>query len=148
MVGTSLLTLSYNILFFSDLGSFWTGALVSFSIVSVAAIVHTIVKTYISFLNRKSALVFLSNFAGVYSLWLFYYLLGFSGYWFLFTKTTSVPFLLLPPDDTSLYGAFYALVAVMVVFRLLYSLNEKADKLSTEVYLINWERGQFRNSWR
>ena len=147
-MGSPEQTLTHNIRFNSDLGSFFTGALISFIVVVVAALVHTIGKTYLSYLNRKSALTFFVNFAGVFSLWLFYYLLGMSGYWFLFTKTTSSPFLLLPPTHAVLYPAFYALVGVMVLFRLLYSLSEKSDRLSTEVYLINWERGQFRNSWR
>ena len=123
VVGTSTLSLSYGFLFNSDLGNFYTGALVSFLVVAVAALVHTIVKTYINFLNRKSALLFFINFAGVFSLWLFYYLLFMSGYWFLFTKTTSLPFLLLPPSDPTLYPTFYALVAIMVIFRLIYSLK-------------------------
>jgi hypothetical protein len=148
VVGGSTRALSFSIHFNCDLSTFWTDALISFIIVSLAGLVHAIGKTYLGYLNRKTALLFFVNFAGTYSLWLFYYLLFMSGYWFLFTKTTSTPFLLLPPADPVLYPAFYALVAVMVVFRLLASLKDKADKLSTEVYLINWERGQFRNSWR
>lgn len=61
-----------------------------------------------------------------------------TGYWFLFTKVTSSPFLLLPQSDKNLYSAFYALVAIMVVLRVIWAIKDKADKLSTEVYLINW----------
>jgi hypothetical protein len=71
-----------------------------------------------------------------------------SGYWFLFTKTTSSPYLFLPSTSTTFYGAFYALVAVMVVFRLVWAITDKSDKLNTEVFLINWERDQLKNSWR
>ena len=145
---SSTLTLSYNVYFGSDLSTFWTGVIASFIVVSIAAVVHTIAKTYIGYLNRKSPLLFFLNFTGTYSLWLFYDLLFMSGYWFLFTKTTSSPFLLLPSSNTTLYGAFYALVAIMVLLRLIWALIEKADRLSTEVFLINWERGQHRNSWR
>lgn len=147
-MGASELTVSHSVRFNSDLGSFFTGALVGLIVAVVAAVVHAVGKTYVSYLNRKSALAFFVNFAGVLSLWLFYYLLLVSGYWFLFTKTTSSPFLLLPPTHATLYPAFYALVGVTVLFRLLSALVDKSDRLSTEVYLINWERGQFRNSWR
>lgn len=133
---TKLLT--YSIRFSSDLSGFWVGAVASLAVIAVAALVHAIVKTYIGHLNRKSALLFFMNFAGTLSLWLFYYLLFMSGYWFLFTKTTSSPFLLLPSNNPSLYGAFYALVAVMVLLRLIWALIEKSDRLNTEVYLINW----------
>lgn len=138
VVGTSKYTLSFKIEFNCDLGGYWTGALASFIVISLAAVAHTIAKTYIGYLNRKSALNFFVNFAGVYSLWLFYYLLAMTGYWFLFTKVTSSPFLLLPQSDKNLYAAFYALVAIMVVLRVIWAVKDKADKLSTEVYLINW----------
>lgn len=124
-------TLTYKVQFSSDLSSFWVGAIVSFIVISIIAVVHAVIKTYIGYLNRKSALLFFLNFAGTYSLWLFYYLLFMSGYWFLFTKVTSSPFLLLPTSNGSLYGAFYALVAVMVVFRMVWALIEKSDRLNT-----------------
>jgi hypothetical protein len=147
-VSPSIVTLSYNINYVCDLSAYWTGALVSFIVISIIALVHTIVKTYIGYLNRKSPLLFFLNFTGVYSLWLFYYLLFMTGYWFLFTKTTSSPFLLLPANTDPLYAAIYVLVGIMFIFRLVWSLTDKTDKLSTEVFLINWERGQIKNSWR
>lgn len=119
---SSTKTLTYKVQFSSDLSGFWVGAIASFAVISVIAIVHAIVKTYIGFLNRKAPFLFFLNFAGTYSLWLFYYLLFMSGYWFLFTKTTSSPFLLLPTSNPSLYGAFYALVAIMVVLRVVWAL--------------------------
>ena len=128
---SSTKTLTYKVQFSSDLSGFWVGAIVSFIVISIIAVVHAVIKTYIGYLNRKSALLFFLNFAGTYSLWLFYYLLFMSGYWFLFTKVTSSPFLLLPTSNGSLYGAFYALVAVMVVFRMVWALIEKSDRLNT-----------------
>jgi len=119
---SSTIVLNYSVQFSSDLSGFWVGAIASFAVISIAAIVHAIGKTYIGYLNRKSPLLFFLNFAGTFSLWLFYYLLFMTGYWFLFTKTTSSPFLLLPSSSPSLYGAFYALVAVMVLFRLIWAL--------------------------
>jgi hypothetical protein len=145
---SSILTLSYSVLYLCSLTSFWTGAIASFITISVVALVHAGIKTYIGYRNRKSPLLFFLNFLGTYSLWLFYYLLFMSGYWFLFTKTTSSPYLFVPSTSTTFYGAFYALVAVMVVFRLVWAITDKSDKLNTEVFLINWERDQLKNSWR
>ena len=123
VVGSPEQTINYSVRFNSDLGTFFAGALISFIVMVVVALVHTIGKTYLSYLNKKSALVFFVNFTGVFSLWLFYYLLIISGYWFLFTKISSSPFLLLPPTHTVLYPAFYILVGVMVLFRMIYSLS-------------------------
>jgi hypothetical protein len=92
----SLMTMSYKIVFNTDITSFWIGALASFITVSVVALVHSIIKTYIGYLNKKSALQFFLNFIGVYSIWLYYYLLFMTGYWFLFTKTTTDPIVILP----------------------------------------------------
>ena len=92
----SLMTMSYKIVFNTDITSFWIGALASFITVSVVALVHSIIKTYIGYLNKKSALQFFLNFIGVYSIWLYYYLLFMTGYWFLFTKTTTEPIVILP----------------------------------------------------
>jgi hypothetical protein len=61
-----------------------------------------------------------------------------TGYWFLFTKAASSPIIILPSHSTSLYGAFYALVAIMVSLRLLWTIVDKMEKLSTEVFVINW----------
>ena len=112
------------------------------------ALIHIIVRTYIGYLNKKSALQFFVNFAGIYSLWLFYYLLFMTGYWFMFTKAASSPVIILPSHSSALYGAFYALVGVMVGLRVLWAYLDKSEKLSTEVFVINWERGEFKNSWR
>ena len=123
MVGNAGVALRYKIVFNNDLSSFYSGGLISLIVISIAAMVHAIMKTYIGYLNRRSVLLLFVNFTGVYSLWLFYYLLFMTGYWFLFTKTTTTPFLLLPPSDTTLYSTFYILVGIMVVFRLIYSFK-------------------------
>lgn len=138
--GSSLVSMNYEILFTSNISTFWAGALGSFIAVSVVALLHAIAKTYIGYLNKKSALQFFLNFAGVYSLWLYYYLLFMTGYWFLFTKSASTPPFLLPSHSPSLYGVFYALVGIMVAFRLIWVVVDKAEKLSTEVFVINWEK--------
>lgn len=136
--GTGLTTMNYEVLFTTDISSFWTGALGAFIAISVVALIHSIIRTYIGYLNRRSGLQFFINFAGLYSLWLYYYLLFMTGYWFLFTKTASSPVIVLPSHSTSLYGAFYALVGVMVGLRMVWVIVDKSEKLSTEVFVINW----------
>lgn len=131
IVSSGILSLSYSILYSCSLSTFWTGALASFITISIVALVHASIKTFIGYRNRKSPLLFFLNFMGTYSLWLFYYLLFMTGYWFLFTKTTSSPYLFLPATDTTFYGAFYALVAIMVIFRLIWATIDKSDKLNT-----------------
>jgi hypothetical protein len=138
VVANPLISMSYEILFTTDISSFWTGALGAFIAISVVALIHSIIKTYIGYLNRRSALQFFINFAGLYSLWLYYYLLFMTGYWFLFTKNTASPVIILPSISSGLYGAFYALVGVMVGLRMLWVVVDKAEKLSTEVFVINW----------
>ena len=133
-----MLTLQYEVVFDNDLTSFWRGALASFITISVVALVHAIIKTYIGYLNKYSAVKFFFNFAGLYSLWLFYYLLCLTGYWFLFTKTSTSTFIFLPVVNASLYTAFYVLVSMMVILRLIWVIVDKSDKLNTEVFMINW----------
>lgn len=120
-----LTSMQYEILFTADLSSFWSGALAAFITISVVALLHSIVKTYIGYLNRKSGLQFLINFAGLYSLWLYYYLLFMTGYWFLFTKNTASPVIILP-SHSSMYGAFYALVGIMVGLRAMWVIVDKS----------------------
>jgi hypothetical protein len=121
-------SLSYSIKYNYNLSSFWTGAIAIFITINVLAILHTIAKTYIGYLNRKSSLLFFLNFINIWSLWMFYFLLLISGYWFLFTKTTSSVQVLLP-NDQSLYAVFYTLVGLMGIFRLIFVIIDKSDKL-------------------
>lgn len=129
--GSSLLSLTFNVFYISSLSSFWIGGIISFSLITVIAIIHAIVKTYIDYLNRRSVLRFMLNLCNCYSLWLFYYLLCLSGYWFLFTKTTSAAYLLLPPNEPALYAVFYALVGLMFVLRAIWAIVDKSQKMST-----------------
>lgn len=118
-------------MFDNDLTSFWNGAMASFITISVVALIHSIIKTYIGYLNKFSAVKFFFHFAGIYSLWLFYYLLCLTGYWFLFTKTTTSSFIFLPPKNENLYAAFYILVSFMVILRIIWVIVDKSDKLNT-----------------
>ena len=79
---------------------------------------------------------------------MFYFLFCISGYWFLFSKTTQNIFIFIPSPADTFYPAFYTLAGLMGFFRILTVLIDKKDKLNTEVFLINWEKGQFKNSWR
>lgn len=36
----------------------------------------------------------------------------------------------------------------MFLFRIITVIADKAAKLNYEVFLINWEKGAFKNSWR
>lgn len=115
-----------------------------FIVVSVLALLHTAAKTYVGYLNRKTPLLFFFNFLGIFfvdigiwSLWIFYFLLVLSGYWFLFTKATPSIYTFIS-SDTQLYAAFYAVVAIMIVFHLFYSIINKIDKLNIQIFMINW----------
>ncbi len=44
------------------------------------------------------------------------------------------------------YVAFFVIAGIMGLFRFITVFLEKKDKLSYEIFLINWEKG--RNSWR
>lgn len=44
--------------------------------------------------------------------------------------------------------AFYIVFALMIAFRLIVVIIEKSDKLNIQIFMINWEKGKFRNSWR
>lgn len=115
--------------------------------VGVLALVQAIIRTYIGYLNRGSPLSFFFYFAKFLSIWLFYFLFVISGYWFLFTKTTQDLFIFIPTEET-FYIAFYVIAAVMGVFRIITVVYDKASKLGIEVFMINWEKGVFKNSWR
>jgi len=110
--------------------------------------VHTAAKTYVGYLNRKTHLLFFFNFLGIWSLWIFYFLLVLTGYWFLFTKSTPSIYTFIS-HDTQLYAAFYAIVAIMIVFHLLHAIINKLDKLNIQVFMINWQKNdKNKNSWR
>jgi hypothetical protein len=137
-------TISYTFQFSSDLTNFWQVVLPIFIVVSILALVHTAGKTYVGYLNRKTPLLFFFNFLGIdnfyigiWSLWIFYFLLVLTGYWFLFTKATPSIYTFIS-SDSQLYAAFYAVVAIMIIFHLFYSIINKMDKLNIQVFMINW----------
>ncbi len=99
-------------------------------------------------MNRQSpVLLFFYNLVNLWSKWMFYFLLVVTGYWFIFTKTTAQTFIFLP-DDSQLYLSFYAIAGLMIFFRLLVVALDKKEKLSTHVFLINWEKDKTKNCWR
>lgn len=78
---------------------------------------------------------------------MFYFLFVISGYWFLFTKTTASLFAFVPTDET-FYIVFYILAGTMGFLRIITVIVDKASKLNIEVFMINWEKGILKNSWR
>jgi hypothetical protein len=115
--------------------------------VNALIIIYACIRTYISYLNRKTPFLFFLNLIDVWSFWMFYFLLVITGYWFLFTKSTSTVYTFISLNP-SLYIVFYVIFALMVVFRLSVVLITKNDKLNIQIFLINWETGKFKNSWR
>lgn len=95
----------------------------------VLAIVQAVIRTYIGYLNRGSPLSFFFYFPKFLSLWMFYFLLVISGYWFLFTKTTQELYIFIPKDDT-FYVVFYILAGLMILLRIITVIVEKASKLN------------------
>lgn len=122
--------LNFSIVYNYSLASFWTGCIAGFIVVSILALAHAIGKTYVNYLNRKTPLLIFLNFLGTWSLWMFYFLLIITGYWFLFTKTTTSVVALMP-QDSSFYIAFYIVVGATGLFRLIGVVIDKMDKLNT-----------------
>ena len=145
---SSTQTISYKVSFTYDLTNFWTAFTVIIIIVSILALLQAIARTYIGYLNRESFFSFFFYLPKFWSLWMFYFLFCISGYWFLFSKTTQDLYIFVPGSSDSFYIAFYVLAGAMGFFRLLTVIIEKNDKLNIEVFMINWEKGQFKNSWR
>ena len=140
--------ISYKMTFKYDLQTFDTAFIVIVIIVSVLALIQALARTYIGHLNREPLTNFLYYFFKFWALWMFYFLLCISGYWFLFSKTTQNLFIFIPSSSDTFYVAFYTLAGVMGALRIITILLDKKDKLQTEVFMINWEKGQFKNSWR
>lgn len=79
-------------------------------------------------------------------MWMFYFLIAISGYWFLFCKTTQDVYIFIPRGSDRFYIAFYVIAGLMGLFRILTALYDKKDKLGYQIFMINWEKG--KNSWR
>lgn len=141
-------SLRYSIQFTSQLSGFWSVILPIFIVVNIFIIIHAAGKTYIGYLNRRTGLLFFLNLIDIWSFWMFYFLFITTGYWFLFTKTTSTIYTFMSGQD-SLYVAFYVVFGVMVAFRLVSVFIQKADKLNIQIFMINWEKQRsVNNSWR
>ena len=131
-----------------DTSNFQTAFIAILIVVCVLALVQGLGRTYIAYLNRESLSSFFFYFVKFWALWMFYFLFCISGYWFLFSKTTQNLFIFIPASSDAFYPAFYTLAGLMGFFRLVTIIIDKKDKLNTEVFMINWEKGQFKNSWR
>lgn len=141
-------SIKYDFRFVYVLTTFWRAFIGILIAVHVVVLVQSAIRTYIGYLNRESPFKFFFYFFKFWSLWMFYFLLCISGYWFLFSKTTQDLYIFIPEPESAFYPAFYVLAGLMGFFRLLTVIIEKNAKLNIEVFMINWEKGQFKNSWR
>lgn len=116
-----------------------------FIVVNILVIIHASAKTYISYLNRRTPFLFFLHFIDVWAFWMFYFLLVMTGYWFLFTKTTSNIYTFIS-DSSSLYVSFYVVFGIMVAFRLISVISDKIDKLKIQIFLINKEKDKAINN--
>lgn len=138
-------SLSYSIQFTSELSGFWSIVLPIFIVVNILALIHACIKTYIGYLNRKSPFLFFLQFIDIWAFWMFYFLLVMSGYWFIFTKTTSNLYTFVS-NATSLQASFYIVFGLMVAFRLISVASEKIERLKIQVFLINKEKEKSINN--
>lgn len=139
--------INYQIKFVYDLKTFWTPFIAIFITINILILIQSIIRTYIAHLNKQSVLNFFFYFANFWSLWMFYFLIAISGYWFFFCKTTQDVYIFIPDSASDVfYVAFFVIAGIMGLFRFITVFLEKKDKLSYEIFLINWEKG--RNSWR
>ena len=94
-------------------------------------LIQTIIRTYIAYLNKQSVLNFFYYFGNFWSIWMFYFLLGISGYWFLFCKTTQNAYLFIPDSSSdSFYVAFFIIAGIMGIFRIIIVFVDKKDKIN------------------
>lgn len=76
---------------------------------------------------------------------MFYFLLVITGYWFIFTKTTSNIYTFIS-NSTTLYVSFYIVFGIMVAFRIISVISDKMDKLKIQIFLINKEKDKTINN--
>lgn len=81
-------SLTYMVKFVYNLSTFWGPFIGIFITLNVIVLLQSLARTYIAYLNRQSILGFFFYLANFWSLWMFYFLIVISGYWFLFCKTT------------------------------------------------------------
>jgi hypothetical protein len=118
-----------------------------FITINILVLIHVGLRTYVAYRNRKSALLFLLFLLQTWSTYMFFLLLVFSGYFFFFTKATQQLYVLMP-KDSSFYLNFYLVLGLMLLARLISDVYEKLDIIKSEIYIIDWEQGTERNSWR
>lgn len=138
--------INYQFNFVYGLSTFWSPFIGILIALSVVAFIQALVRTYIAHLNRQSILGFFYYLASFWSLWMFYFLIAISGYWFLFCKTTQDVYIFIPGDSDSFYVAFYVIAGLMGFFRMVTSIYDKKDKLGYQIFMLNSEKG--KNSWR
>ena len=140
-------TLSYNIEYNHDTDEFNKVALPLLIIFSLLAVVQAALRTYIAYLNKRSPFTFLIYFGESWSSWMFFLLLGLTGYWFFFTKATATITTILPQNGP-IYTAFYVVLTLMVVIRVFSVGWLKINAFKTDIFLIDWEVSPLKNCWR
>ena len=123
-------TVSYSVNYYHNTTTFDKVALALFIVSSILAIIQAACRTYIAYINKRSPFIFFIYFGENWSGWMFFLLLGLSGYWFFFTKAATQLNTLLPATG-GLYSAFYAVVSLMVIIRVMAILWIKADTYKT-----------------
>lgn len=124
-------TISYHIKFVYNLTTFWPTFFGIFIAINVLVLIQSLVRTYIAYLNKQPILGFFFYLANFWSLWMFYFLIVVSGYWFLFCKTTQNVYIFIPDSGTDVfYLTFYIIAGVMGVLRIIVVIVDKKDKLS------------------
>lgn len=119
-------SITYQIKFVYSLSSFWPPFIGIFITINVLVLIQSLARTYIAYLNRQSFLGFFYYLANFWSLWMFYFLIAISGYWFLFCKTTQGVYIFIPDADSDFfYAAFYIIAGLMGFFRLATVLYDK-----------------------
>lgn len=132
-----------------DIQTFWRVFIAIFITVNAIVLIQSLARTYIAYLNRQSVLGFFYYIANFWSLWMFYFLIVISGYWFLLYYTKNIDVVeeyFNSSKNKNFYVAFYVVAALMGFFRVVTVIYDKKDKLGYEMFMINWEKG--KNSWR
>lgn len=123
--------LTYTIKFTYNLQTFWTPYIAIFITLNILILLQSLARTYIAHLNKQSVLSFFFYLAHFWSLWMFYFLIAVSGYWFLFCKTTQDVYIFIPDSATDVfYVSFFVIAGLMGLFRVITVFVEKKDKLN------------------
>lgn len=129
------------------MSTFWGPFFGIFITINVLVLVQALARTYIAYLNKQPILGFFFYLANFWSLWIFYFLIVVSGYWFLFCKSTQNVYIFIPDSGTdNFYLTFFIIAGIMGVLRVITVIVDKKDKLSYETFIVNEETTS--NSWR